>query len=210
MADGINVPIPKAKDVLVVTNALIEALPQEVYNEILLQGFKAVLNRGMSKITLADLGDADKVKSEAMLKAQANLEDVQAGKVRITGGAKAGKVSGAVKTEAMRLSRNIIKDELKRLGHKISHYEASEITTFAKEYLEENPSILETAKANLEARAKIAAGEGDKLSSLVAKIKTSDVLVAKAEAKKKKGGTISAKQAGMPAKAKKAKADLHA
>ena len=63
----------------------------------------------------------------------------------------------------------------------------------AKELLEAMPDLIETAKANLEARSKIAVGEKINVKAL---IKESPALVAKAEARKGNGGTISAKQAG--------------
>src|SRR5260221_5038611 len=135
MADETNiitVPIPKGKGMVQLDLA---KLNDDVFRELVLQGAKVLLTRGMSKITKAELGDEDKVKAEAMLKAEANVTDLYEGKVRMTGGAKASKVSGAVKTEAMRLARNIIKDEIKRAGGKISHVKPSVITQAAKEYL---------------------------------------------------------------------------
>lgn len=205
----LNVPIVKAKAVVPVN---LDDLPDDVYREVMLQGLKVVLNRGMSKITIGDLGDAEKVKEEALLKGNANLEALYEGKIRFTGGAKGSKVSGAVKTEAMRLARNLVKDEIKRQGGKISHYEASEITKAAKDLLEQDDSLLEQAKTNLEARAKIAAGEGEKLSAVTKGIKVSAKKVKAAEdkaAKAKKDKPLSAKQAGMTAKTKP-KAPLHA
>lgn len=205
----IAVPITKAKAVLEIDW---EKLPDEVYLEVLMQGLKVLVNRGMSKITLKELGDNDTVKREALLKAEKNHEDMLAGKVRITGGAKASKVSGKVKTEAMRLARNIIKDEIKRSGGKISHYEAKEITEAAKMYLEDYPETFKVAEENLARREEIAKGDASKLSALTGKMKTSPILVKKAEEKKAKAKAdkpLSAKQAGMTAKSKP-KAQLNA
>lgn len=213
MADAsnpINVAISKGKEILSFNP---DDLSDAAYRHLLELGAKAYLNSRMSKITIAALKDEATVKSEAMLRANENLEKLVDPDFKSpTKGAKASKVTGAVKTEAMRLARNIIKDEIKRSGGKIAHYPTAEITAAAKELLEQNDSILETAKANVEARTALAVGEGDKLSAITKKIKTSDVLVKKAEAKRVKAKAdkpLSAKQAGMTTKAKP-KAQLNA
>src|SRR5579862_5030384 len=63
----------------------LSTLPDDVYREALLQGLKVLVNRGMSKITKEALPDEATRKSEAMLKAQKNVDDLKAGKVKITG-----------------------------------------------------------------------------------------------------------------------------
>lgn len=174
-----------------------DKLPQEVYEEALRQGLKVLVNRGMSKITKAELGDEATVKAEALTKAQKNVDDIYAGKVKLSGSAKATKVSGAVNTEAMRLARNLVKDEMKKAGIKISHVEASEITKAAKEVLngEQGPRIIEMATANIAERTLVP------VKFDVKSIPISDKKVKAAEAKKAKD-QLSAKQAGMTAKAK--------
>lgn len=201
MADDavIMVPITKGGATIAMN---VQELPMEVYRELLIQGAKAVLNRGMSKITVKDLEGEELAKAQAaaMAKAQENLEACKEGKIRFTGGAKAEKVSGKVKTEAMRLARNIVKDELKKAKQKISHYAASDITAAAKALLDENPELMEQAKANLAER------EATPVKINLGGLKTDPKKVAAAEkaaaAKKDKAGTVSAKQAGMPAKRK--------
>lgn len=197
----IKIPIVKGKDVLEID---IDKLPDAVYKEVLLQGLKTIMNRGMSKVTVGNLGDEEKVKAEAMVQAQKNLAALYEGKVRITGGKGKSGVTGAVKTEALRLARNVIKDEIKKQGGKISHYKASEITEAAKAFLETDggKSLIDMAKKAVEARSKKAAEVGSDLTGALAGLKEDPELVAKANAKTKKGGTLSAKQAGMTAKAK--------
>lgn len=201
MAD-LNIPITKGKADIVVTQAMLDALPEDVYKEVLIQGCKAILNRGMSKITKAGTKDDEEMKSLAMAAAEKNLDMMNTGKIKLSG-KKAKKASGEVMTEARRLARNLVKDALREAGQSISHIEASEITKAANELIDNDPSILVDAQANVEARkVKV---DGGKLAIDVSTIKISDKLKAKAEAKKAKDGTLSATQAGKP-KAKQPKA----
>lgn len=199
MAQSIQIPVTKGKETIEFTEEMIAAFPEETYREIMFQGLKQVLNRNMSKITKKDTKDDAEMQSLALAAAQKNLEAMQAGKIRLSGG-KAKKASGAEMTEARRLARNLVKDAIKAAGKKISHYEASEITKYANELIANDPSLLEQAKVNIAAReAKVEQG-GLKID--LSGITASPDLVAKAEAKKKPKDQLSAKQAGMPAKAK--------
>lgn len=169
-------------------------LPDEVYREALLQGLKVIAERNMSKMTKAEYPMEAERKAAIKAKAEKNIEDMYAGKVKITGKASTKKASGKVMTEAMRLARNLVKDAMKANKIKISHVKASEITTAAKALIEADPSIVTTAEANLAAReatpAKI---------DIASLIKVDPALVAKDNAKKAeaaKDKPISAKQAG--------------
>jgi len=202
----ILIPVTKAgKNMEVET----DQVNQDLFEYCFKLGLKSLLNRGMTKVTKELISDEAERQGEAFIIASKNLEAIYANKIRMTGGVKAKAASGEVNTEAMRLARIIVKDELKAGGHKISHYAASEITTAAKELLQNDPSIVEEATANIakrkEAKPKVAID--------VSKIAVSAKKVAEAEAKKiadkakreavKAGkGTdtpISAKQAGKPA-----------
>ncbi len=175
-----------------------DAIPTEVYAEALRLGLKELVNRGMSKITVAKLEGQklEEAQAAAMAKAAENVEAIKAGKIRFVG-QKSTKVSGAVRTEAMRLARNIVKDTLKAAGYKISHYKASEITAAAKELLDaDDGSLIKKAQENIDSRAN--APSKIDLAALVKGMKEDPDLVKKAEAKKKeKGEQLSAKQAGM-------------
>jgi len=194
----VSIPITKGKAPVEVE---LDSLPEEVYREAMIQGMKVLLNRGMSKITKETYPAEEELKAAAMAKAAENLEACKEGKIRFTGSKSASKVSGAVKTEAMRLARNIVKDEIKKAGGKISHYAASDITAAAKELLEASPELIEQAKEELEKRAatpvKIAIGA---IPTDPKRVKAAEEK--KAKAKAAKGETLSAKQAGMPAKRK--------
>lgn len=192
----LQVPITKAKGAFVEIDT--DALPQDVFTEAVLQGLKVLANRGTSKITKAAYPNADELKAAAIEKAEEQKTAMLEGKIKLTGQKKAGGVTGAVRTEAMRLARQLVKDEMKRAGIKISHVEASEITKAAKELLEAMPDLIEQAKATIAARQQ----EADKVKSAInisELVKANPALVAKAEAKKaaaKKDAPISAKQAG--------------
>lgn len=188
----LNIPITKGKTTLEVN---LDSIPDDVYQEILLQGLKVLLNRGTSKVTKETYPDAEQMKARAMEVATAQLEAVMTSKIKFTGGKKKSGATGAVMTEARRLAKALVKDELKRAGIKISHVEASEITKAANLYLEseKGAALVEKAKQNLAEREKVSIGDTLDVSKV---IHISPELVAKAEAKKAKSGTLSAKQAG--------------
>lgn len=194
----LNVPVSKCKGGTIEIDT--ETLPIEMYTEALLQGLKSMLGRGMSKISKTTYPVEQELKDAAMAKAQENARAIMENdqkKIKLSGGTTKAKVSGALNTEAMRLARNLVKDEMKRQGIKISHVEASEITIAAKALVAADDSIIEQAKANLAEREKVNVGSKIDLKSL---IKESPKLVAAAEARKAKAkGTLSAKQAGKPA-----------
>jgi len=154
-------------------------LPDDVYREALMQGLKVIAERGMSKITKANIPDEAQRRAEIKAKAEANVQDMYDGKTKITGAAKVKKASGAVMTEAMRLARNLVKDAMKANKIKISTVKASEITKAAKALIESDASILATAEANLKAR------EATPLKvNIMDLIHVDPELVAKDEAKK--------------------------
>lgn len=188
----ITVPVVKGKGTIDIDTSL---LPDDVYREALLQGLKVLANRGTSKVTKTTYPKEAELKAKAMEVAEAQRTAMYDGKIKLTGGAKsASKVSGAEKTEAMRLARALVKDTLKAQKIKISHVAASDITAAAKLVLEQRPDILEQAKANLAARSAVPLGID---LSAVIKEDPKKVAAAKAKTEKSKAEGLSAKQAGM-------------
>lgn len=184
-----------------------------VYEYIFEIGLKTLLNRGTTKITKASVPvEAERFK-QAMEAAEKQLKDMYEGKTRIVGSkAASGKASGEVMTEARRLARNMVKDAMKAKKIKVSYVEASEITKAANALLAADPSIIEKAKASLEARKEEGDKAADILSKIVGAVPQSDKLIAKAAAAKAadaKDKPLSAKQAGKPAKAKPQAAPAH-
>lgn len=185
------------------------AIPLPIYHEALMLGIKAIAERAMSKITKEAYPDETQRKEAIKAKAEKNIQDMYDGKTKLSGQPRTKKASGAVMTEAMRLARNLVKDAMKANKIKISHVKASEITAAAKALLEQDPSIVTTAEANLAAR------EATPIKINVASlIKVDPTLVAKDEAKKAKAKAdkpLSAKQAGKVApRAKGSKPQAHA
>jgi hypothetical protein len=178
-------------------------IPDDVYREALLQGLKVLAERATSKITKAAYPDEAERKAAIKAMAEANVQDIYSGNVKITGQAKAEKVTGKVMTEAMRLARNLVKDAMKANKIKISTVKASDITAAAKKFIEADPTIIESAKKNLAARE--ATPTKVDIMSL---IHVDPALVAKAEAKAaaaKADKPLSAKQAGKVAPRAKTK-----
>lgn len=199
----LKVPVTKAKGQFVEVDT--EKLKDDVFGEALALGLKVLVNRGTSKITKPLFeGDEAKMAEAAMKKADEQVELIYTSKIKFTGQKKAKGASGAVMTEARRLAKNLVKDQIKAAGLKISHYEASEITKAANALLESEtgPSIIEQAKANIAERENIKPA-----LDVTALIAPSQKKVDAAEAKKKEKKPLSAKQAGKTApRAKKAKA----
>lgn len=177
------VPITKAK---VTVEIDIDSLPADVYKEILLQGLKHFVNQSMGEIKTTGLKDAALAKAQELATEQAkeNVEKLYTGKIRMSKGTRA-KTSGAVKTEAMRLARLIIKQAIKDQGGKVSHYNAKDITEAAKQWLEtteEGAECMKDAEANVKARAEAETKAKIDLSTIQPDAK----LVQAAEAKKAK------------------------
>lgn len=194
----LQVPVTKGKATVDIDT---DTLPEEVYKEALLQGLKVLVNRGASKITKAAYPNDDDMKAAAMKVAEEQVNLINTGKIKFTGKKAAGKASGAVMTEARRLAKNFVKDEMRRQDIKISHVAASEITKAANLLLEseQGKAIIAKAEANLKERETVKVGEGGfDIKSL---IKADPALVAKAEARKAKEKAdkpLSATQAGKP------------
>ena len=209
MGTVLAIPIVKGKAPIEFDTDLLEQFDAEVYREIITQGLKTLLNRGMSKIETKDLtGDKlAEAHAAAMAKAAENLQSLKEGKVRKTKAASASKVAGAVMTEAKRLARIAVKDLLKAAGKKVSHYSSAEITKAAVQLIESDPKFLEEAQFNLDVRVKANVSTVLNLDSIPVDTKK----IAKAEADKKaKAEQHSAAKAGQVKKvAKKGEAHAH-
>lgn len=183
----LQIPVVKSKGGVIPIET--DEIPEDVFGEACFLGLKELVNRGTSKLTKASVnGDEEKLKVEAMKIAQAQFELIMSGKIRF---AKAKpKISGAVKTEAMRLARGYVKDAIKAEGGKIKSYTAAGITALATQVLEQMPELLVKAEANI-AERKMPAGVKIDLKSVI-----DPAHIAKLE--RDKAETLSAKQAGKP------------
>jgi len=177
----LKIPVTKAGNRPLEVNTDTD-IPDAMYQLALEEGLKVLLNKGMSKITTKGLeGEAlADAQAAAMAKAEENFTKLKAGKItrgRAPASADGKKISGIVMTEARRLAKEVVKNEIKAAGMKISHVLASDITKAANALIEADPSFIEQATANIEARtAKTSA------ISIASLIHESPTLVAKAEA----------------------------
>lgn len=196
----LRIPVTKGKGHVEIDS---DAILEDVFTEAVKLGLKELVNRGMSKITKANIPDETQRQSEAMLKAEENVKGIMAGKIRFSTGA-VRKASGAIMTEARRLAKALIKDEMKRAGIKVSHVDAKEITAAANELLSNadmGPQLMKEAEENLEARKKVPVGEKIDIKSLI-RINPDKKAKAEAKAKANKAEGLSAKQAAIPTKSK--------
>lgn len=191
--DIYSVPVTKAKTEIEVNTG---DLPEEAFVEIMALGLKTWLNKGMGDVKTKDLeGEAlVKAQAEALKFANENLAKLLSGEFKKSA-SKAAKVAGKVMTEAKRLARNFVKDQLKRAGHKVSHYPAAEITKAAVALIEADGNWVKMAQESLDQTA------AQKATIDLSSIKVDPKLVAKANEKKKGGDKppLSATQAGIVA-----------
>lgn len=196
----LNIPVTKAGRAIEVDP---DALPDAMYRMALEEGLKVLLNKGMSKITTKGLegDDLTEAKDAAYAKGLKNLEALKAGKVQKGRAAStSAKVPGVVMTEARRLAKEVVKNEIRAAGMKISHVEASEITKAANALIEADPSFIAQATKNIEERATVKSAVD--ITSLV---HVSPKLVKADEARRAAAKTqLSAKQAGKAAPRKAA------
>jgi hypothetical protein len=172
----LRIPVVKGKTYLEV---LPDDMPIHVYTEALVLGFKQILNRGQTKVTKEAYPEPEALKAKAMEIAEATLENMYAGKIRVAGGtSKSDKVPREIMTEARRIARNLVKEELKRSGVKVSYIESSEITKAANALLASDPDILAQAEEEVEKRAKT------KVKIDISSIPVSEKKVKAAEARK--------------------------
>jgi hypothetical protein len=184
------VPVTKAKTTLEVHTG---KLPEHVYRAALDLGLKALLNRGNTKFTKEAYPDPEELKAAALAKAEETLEAMYQGRIRVPGGkGSSDKVPGVVMTEARRIARALVKEEMKRTGIKVSHVEAKEITKLANALIASEPSIVEQATEEVEKRG------AKRIKIDVSAIPISQKKVQALEAKKAEKA-ISAKQAGLVA-----------
>lgn len=148
----VQVDVTKAKKQIEMDT---DKLPQAVYEYALTLGLKHLMNQGNTKITKTQYPKPEELQAKAWEAAQTRLEQIYAGKIRIMGGkGSSDKVPGVVMTEARRIARNLVKDEMKKQKIKVSYVAASEITKLANALIAANPAIVEQAKESIAAREK--------------------------------------------------------
>jgi len=194
-----HIPVTKAgpgQTVLIDTDKVDEG----IYVKALFEGFKALVNGGASKLTPYSKATNDderaKFRAAAMELAEARVVQMNDGTLKVGRGAsKSDDVPAAVKVEARRIAKELIKDTIKKNGGKVSHYKPSEITAAANDLIADptnGPGFIEMAKENLANRKK------SNIAITLPTLKEDPKMVAKAEEAKlqKKAKTLSVAQSG--------------
>lgn len=169
----LHIAVTKGKGTVTVDT---EKVPDAYYKAALAAGFKTIVNGGTTKITKETYPDEDERHAKALEVAQQRVDDMMAGKLKLSARASTGATNSAVMTEARRIAKALVKDTLRASGAKVSHYSASDILTAANAVIENDPSIITMAEANLAKRAPTNINIG-------AMLKPDPSLVAKSEAK---------------------------
>ena len=205
----LSIPIAKGGKAAVFSfdSDLFNDLPAEVQLEIIGAGVEKFLNAGMSSSekfpapTKLVGEDLDKAKTTALAKAEANLEDLKAGKIKVKYDAAKAKAKPAtaedrqILSEAKRQAIAVLKNRARAQGIKpLSAVPASKWTELALSEIANNPKYIADAKAAIASR-QTTTSDLD-LSALIV-LDPEKVAKAKAKAASTKADGLSAKQAGL-------------
>lgn len=173
-------------------------LSDELYREAVRLGLKAMMERGLAKHTKNNTSSAEDLAAKTKALSDANYSALLDGSYALTAkkGAKKSTMSTEVRTEAMRIAKNIVKDKIKASKQKISHFKPSDITAAAKQVLEAMPQIVDQAKANIAARGTVDGVATLDISKLIHADEKQVAKVEKERAERKADRQLSAKQAG--------------
>jgi hypothetical protein len=125
----------------------VNALPANVMEHVVRIGLRNILMDAHASITKETNPDDFAAASEAV--ALKKLDAMLRGEVRTT----ATREGDPVRAEAMRLATAAVMAAIKRAGKKVGKdgdYTTAQLREAAGRYLEKNPAILETARANVE------------------------------------------------------------
>jgi hypothetical protein len=175
----LRIPVVKAKGQYLEGDP--DKLPIHVYREVVVQGWKVILNRGQTKITKAAYPNPQELQDAAMEKAIETMEAMYAGKIRIMGGGKSDKVPREVQTLARQMAKAIVKQQIKDAGMRISLFEAKDITAAANAMLQSTPELVEAARVELDRRNAIKVKGFDISAMKVSKKKEQEAERKKAE-----------------------------
>lgn len=193
------------------------AIPEDMYALAMYEGLKVLLNARMSPklvgaVTKLTGKDLEAAQAAAMKIATENLSNLMKGEIK----AKKSKTAKAldadgqpiakeVMTEALRQAREVVRNEIRKAGQKISQYKASQITEYATQVVAADPSYIAKARDAIAAREQIVAAID------VSAFKPDAELAAKAKAKAAEKAAekaiYSKTQAGIPTR-RKAKAPV--
>lgn len=210
----LSIPIAKGGKAAIFTidAEIFSELPGEVQLEIIGAGLEKFLNAGMSSSdkfpapTKLEGEALEKAKTLALTKAEANLKDLQEGKIKVK--YDSSKVSAKptsaedrkILSRAKQLAIAVLKNRARAQGIKpLSAVPASKWTELALQEIKDHPKYYTDAKAALAAEALVTTDLD--LSALIV-LDPVKVEKAKAKSKANKAEGLSAKQAGLPGKPK--------
>lgn len=203
------IPIPVTKGGVDYTVEVdFDKFSEEVFREICARGARDLIQQGMSKVTAVAYPDQDEREGAAKALAEKNLGKMLEGDIRFTVTRQKKKAAAGkreVLTEQKRIAKVMVKDEMKRLGIKVSYVEAKEITRCVNELIDgpRGPELWAKAEAAVEERRREAQERVEQGSDLGITIQVSDRKIKQATEKaerakaKEKDTPISAKQAGV-------------
>jgi len=208
----LSIPIAKGGKACVFSfdSDLFNELPAEVQLEIIGAGVEKFLNAGMSSSekfpapTKLSGEELAKASSSALEKAEKNLDDLKAGKIKVKYDASKAKAKPAtaedrqILSEAKRQAIAVLKNRARAQGIKpLSAVPASKWTELALKEIEANPKYIADAKATIASRTSTTSDLD--LASLIV-LDPAKVAAAKAKSAKAKADVdqLSAKQAGLP------------
>lgn len=140
----ISISIGKANTDLTVDFA---ALAPHVQDYVVRYGLTQILNDAHSSVTATEVPDAAERGEQALELANKKLDAMIRGEVRAFGG----RSGDPIKTEANRLATLVINGALKAKGVKVKSLPKGKFAELVANYLTKNPSVMEQAKANIEA-----------------------------------------------------------
>ena len=209
----LKVPVAKAGKEAFIEVETDQIVDTTVYEAIFLEGLKACLNSKMTKVgpvTKLEGKDLADAKATALEIAAKNLAALKDGSFKFPGAKAKTTAPRDVMNEAVRLAREVIRDQIRAHRITISHVPAKDITTAARKLVENNPSYIAKAEAELAKRKQVPTDTID-LSALG--IHADPEKVAKAEASKAernaRAKTLSKTQAGKVKGRTKPKADIN-
>jgi hypothetical protein len=146
MANLISVPISKCGQSFDVD---LDLTPDQVYKYVLMEGFKSLMSRGLTKFVTRGLvgEELEAIKDRAIEHVEATIKTIYDGTVRMMGVRKTKTgIPRAVMTEAMKQAREAVKVILRKKKIKLSTVKASELTKAAQAFLEATPQLLKDAQ----------------------------------------------------------------
>lgn len=160
----LSIPVAKAKGMIEVDT---DKIPDRVFQYAVQLGLKALIARGFSKFKAEDFKNETEARAEAMKIGQTNVEAIYGDKVRIVGQKAGEKRASKELTEAIRLAKVTVKNQMKALNIRAKDVKAADITKAAKAMVDANPDHYFAAARESLARAEVETASGIDLAKIL-------------------------------------------